>query len=113
MAHFLGTNEYMILLAVLHLGDAAWGATILQELEEATGRAPSSGSLSTTLDRLEEKGLVRSSYEEGAPDRGGRPRRVVAVTAAGHAELAATRQAFRRLESNLPDRPGSLGVGKA
>lgn len=101
MAHFLGTTEQMILLAVLRLGADAYGAAILEELETATGRAPSSGSLSTTLDRLEAKGLVSSSYREGDDSRGGRPRRVVALTREGRTELAATRKALRTLADGL------------
>ena len=113
MAHFLGTTEYMILLAVLRLEAEAYGAAILQQLEDATGRAPSSGSLSTTLDRLEGKGLITSSYEEGGSDRGGRPKRVVTVTEAGREELAATREAFRRLGTGVPLGADVLGTGAA
>jgi len=108
MAHFLGTTEYMILLAVVRLGEEAYGAAILDELERAAGRAPSSGSLSTALDRLEEKGLVTSAYEEGTSDRGGRPRRVMTVTERGRDEIEATRMAFQRLRAGVPDAPGSL-----
>jgi PadR family transcriptional regulator, regulatory protein PadR len=108
MAHFLGTTEYMILLAIVRLEGGAYGAAILDELERAVGRAPSSGALSTALDRLETKGLVTSSYEEGAPSRGGRPRRVTTLTPTGWTELSSTVEAFRRLRSGLPDAPDSL-----
>lgn len=97
MGHFLGTNEHMILLAVLRLGEGAYGAAILDELRSATGRAPSSGALSTTLDRLEKKGLLTSGYEQGDESRGGHPRRMITLTAAGRAELRATQEAFRAL----------------
>ena len=101
MGHFLGTNEHMILLAVVRLGEGAYGASILDELRHATGRAPSSGSLSTTLDRLEAKGLVESRYVDGDAGRGGHPRRVVGLTAPGRAELRATEAAFRGLRTDL------------
>lgn len=107
MAHFLGTTEYMILLAIVRLGEEAYGAAILDEIESAAGRAPSSGSLSTALDRLEAKGLVTSRYEGGAPNRGGRPRRVMTITDAGRREMSATLEAFGRLRSGLPEAPGT------
>ena len=104
MSHFLGTTEQMILLAVLRLGDRAYGATILDVLESTAGRAPSSGALSTTLDRLERKGLVVSRYDEGDARRGGRPKRAVSLTEAGRMALDDTREALRRLEADaLPD----------
>lgn len=104
---FLGTNEYMVMLAIVHLGSDAYGAAIVELLGKITGRAPSSGSLSTTLDRMEAKRLVVSRYEPGADSRGGRPRRVVALTVAGEAELEATDQALRRLRRNQALREGT------
>ena len=101
MGHFLGTNEHMILLSVVRLAEGAYGASILDELRDATGRGPSSGSLSTTLDRLEAKGLIQSGYEEGDASRGGHPRRIVGLTAAGRAELRKTEAAFRGLRGEL------------
>lgn len=103
MGQFLGTLEHLILLAVLRLGDDAYGNAILDELETSTGRAPSSGSLSTTLDRLEHKGLLTSRYAEATPGRGGRPKRVVRITAQGRRELRATQQAVLRLSEDLPE----------
>jgi DNA-binding PadR family transcriptional regulator len=106
MGHFLGTTEHMVLLAIIRRGGKAHGAAILETLESAAGRAPSSGALSTTLDRLEENGLIQSSYQTGGSRRGGRPKRIATVTAAGRARLAATRAAFRKLQ----DRPQVEGA---
>jgi PadR family transcriptional regulator PadR len=71
----LGEFEQVVLLAILRLDDDAYGVTIRSEIATCTGREPAPGALYTTLDRLEEKGLVRSRMGEPTPERGGRPKR--------------------------------------
>lgn len=91
---YLGEFEQMVLLCILRLGDDAYGLAIRNELKDVAGRRPSSGSLYTTLDRLERKGLLDSRAGEDAvsvPARGGRRRRYVRVTPAGEALLSASR----------------------
>ena len=56
----LGEFEHIVLLAILRLGDNAYGVTIRNEIQERTGREPAPGALYTTLDRLEDKGLLTS-----------------------------------------------------
>jgi len=85
----LGEFEYLLLTAAARLGDDAYGAAIRQEIEAATGRRCSIGALYTTLDRLEAKGLVKTWMGEATPQRGGRPKRMVQVTAEGTREAAA------------------------
>ena len=87
----------MILLAIVRLGDGAYGTSIIEALEGATGRAPSSGSLSTSLDRMEAKGLVTSRYVKGGHARGGHPRRVVRLNPSGKVALQRTGAALRWL----------------
>ena len=79
----LGEFEYLMLSAATRLGEAAYGVSIRQEIETATGQACSTGSLYTTLDRLETKGLVKTWMGDPTPQRGGRPKRMVRVTAKG------------------------------
>ena len=88
---FLGEFEQMVLLSVLRLGDEAYGLGVKDELEEVAGRSPSSGSLYTTVDRLERKGLLASRAGESSSERGGRPRRYLKVTPQGMEALAETR----------------------
>jgi PadR family transcriptional regulator PadR len=56
----LGEFEQIVLLAILRLGDNAYGVTISAEITACTGRVPAPGALYTTLDRLEDKGLLNS-----------------------------------------------------
>jgi DNA-binding PadR family transcriptional regulator len=79
----LGEFEYLLLSAAARLGEDAYGAAIRQEIEEATGRPCSLGALYTTLDRLEEKGFLATRMGDPTPQRGGRPKRMVRVTAEG------------------------------
>ena len=97
----LGEFEHLVLLAILRLGDAAYAPAILEELEERTGRVPSPGSMYVTLDRLEQKGLLRSRLADADGERAGRPRRYVSVTAYGVRELRSSRTALLKLWRGL------------
>jgi DNA-binding PadR family transcriptional regulator len=97
----LGQFEQVVLLAILRLGDAAYAPAILDEIEARTGRPPSPGSMYVTLDRLEEKGLLRSRLVDADGERAGRPRRYVSVTAYGVRELRASRTALLSLWHGL------------
>jgi PadR family transcriptional regulator PadR len=79
----LGEFEYLLLTAAARLGDRAYGAAIRQEIETATEERCSIGALYTTMDRLEEKGLLKTWMGEATPERGGRAKRMVRVTAKG------------------------------
>lgn len=79
----LGEFEYLMLTAASRLGDQAYGAAIRQQIETATGAACSIGALYTTLDRLERKGFIKTWMGDPSPERGGRPKRMVRVTAKG------------------------------
>jgi PadR family transcriptional regulator PadR len=108
MATSLGTLELSALLAVARLGDAAYGLAVRQDLSDRAGREYSVGAIYTTLQRLEDKGLLTSRASEPLPIRGGRSRRHFRVTGAG---ARAIRDAERQAASmwagvgNLGTRP--------
>jgi PadR family transcriptional regulator, regulatory protein PadR len=79
----LGEFEYLLIAAAVRLGDDAYGAAIRQEIERSTGRRCSIGALYTTLDRLEIKGFLKTWMGDATPQRGGRAKRMVRVTAKG------------------------------
>ena len=85
----LGEFEYLLLSAVARLAEDAYGAAIRQEIETATGCRCSIGALYTTLDRLEAKGFITTWMGEATPQRGGRPKRMVRITARGIEEATA------------------------
>jgi DNA-binding PadR family transcriptional regulator len=97
----LGEFEQIVLLAVLRLGDQAYGVTILGEIAARTGRNPSPGALYTTLHRMEDKGLVTFRDGSPTPERGGRAKRFVTVTREGRNALASAQSAYRSLLEGL------------
>jgi PadR family transcriptional regulator, regulatory protein PadR len=97
----LGELEQMILLAILRLRDHAYGVTIRAELAAQAGRTVAPGALYTTLDRLEAKGQIASHMSDPTPQRGGRAKRHVTVTAAGRQALNRARTAYERLLDGL------------
>jgi DNA-binding PadR family transcriptional regulator len=97
----LGEFEQVVLLAILRLGDDAYGVSIRREIADRTEREPAPGALYTTLDRLEEKGLVASKYGDPTPERGGRAKRYFTVTGAGVRAVARAQRAFQRLMEGL------------
>jgi PadR family transcriptional regulator PadR len=103
---YLGEFEHLVLLAILRLGDAAYAPGILSELERQTGRPPSAGSVYVTLDRLEAKGLIKSRLTSHSAERGGRPRRYLALTARGVRELQHSRTSLLRMWDGLEERLG-------
>ena len=98
---YLGEFEQLILLAILRLRDGAYGVTIRAELANRTGRNIAPGALYTTLDRLETKGLIASRMSDPTPQRGGRAKRKVTVTAAGLEAVTRAVQAYERLLDGL------------
>ena len=99
MRDHLGEFEQLVLLAVLRLGDDAYGVPIRREIEERTGRSLTVGALYRTLDRLEEKSYLSSSFSDPTPERGGRSKRYFRLKPAGMRALADSRQALEAMWS--------------
>lgn len=100
---FLGEFEHFVLATALRLG-RGYGAELIRELEERTGRQVQGGALYATLDRLESKGYVVSEMGQSDPLRGGRPKRFVQVTPQGLRALAEHREALLRVWEGMEAR---------
>lgn len=100
---YLGEFEQLLLLAILRLGSEAYALEIARELDVRAGRSVSRGALYTSLDRLEDKGLLRWKPAAGTPARNGVPRRLYTVTAAGLTTLRASRSTLRRMWRGLEE----------
>lgn len=92
----LGDLEHQVLLATLRLADRAYSVSVVLEIEERTGREVSQAAVFIALRRLEDKGLLRSRFQE-EPDAPGRERRYFAPTAAGMEKLREMRRALKSL----------------
>jgi DNA-binding PadR family transcriptional regulator len=80
---YLGEFEHIVLLALVRLGDDAYGVTVRQEIELRTQRTASIGAVYATLDRMEAKGLVQSRIGEPTSARGGRAKRHFRIASHG------------------------------
>jgi PadR family transcriptional regulator PadR len=103
---YLGDLELMVLLAVIRLGDDAYGVTISQEIERQSGREAALGTIYAALDRLEDKGLVSSELGNPTPERGGRAKRYFRITEAGVRAAREARKALTNLWQGLRELEG-------
>jgi PadR family transcriptional regulator, regulatory protein PadR len=98
---YLGDFEHLVLLAVIRLRDAGYGLAIREEIVQRTARDVSTGAVYTTLDRLEGKGLLRSSVEQGTVARDKRVRRRYEITLAGRDAVSAAQHDIRAMSRGL------------
>jgi PadR family transcriptional regulator, regulatory protein PadR len=99
---YLTDFELMLLLAILRVGDEAYGVPIAREIESLGERTIMLGTVYTGLDRLEANGLVSSSVGAPTPERGGRAKRYFRVTPSGMKAVRQAKRAFIRLWSGVP-----------
>jgi DNA-binding PadR family transcriptional regulator len=105
---YLGEFELVVMLAVIRLGEGAYGVPVYREIEEQTGRGAAFGTVYATLDRLERKGLVRSDLGDPTPERGGRAKRYFRATAKGLRLVRQARQVLTKLWCGLPELEGGM-----
>jgi DNA-binding PadR family transcriptional regulator len=101
MAEILGAFEQAVLLAIVRLGDDAYGRAVLHEVQIRLDREVAAGAVHATLDRLENKGLVSSRLGAGTPIRAGRPRRFYRLRPKGVRALNDARAAVDALWRGL------------
>lgn len=104
--HYLGEFELLVMLAVIRLGEGAYGVPILRAIEEETGRDVAYGTVYSTLERLQKKRLLRSHLGDATPERGGRAKRYFRVTASGLRTVRETKESLTRLWRGLPELEG-------
>lgn len=97
----LGEFEQIVMLALLRLGNDAYGATVCAEIETRSGRGVSVSAVHTTLERLEQKGLVRSRIGDPTPQRGGKRKRHYEMAALGVKALQASYRSIRNMADGL------------
>ena len=98
---YLGEFEHIVLLALMRLGDDAYGVTVRREIERRTHRDVSIGAVYATLDRMEAKHLVTSRVGEPTASRGGRAKRHFQITKLGIKAVNRTHKALRSMSDGL------------
>ncbi len=102
MASPLAEFELLVMLAALRLGpEAAYTVSIADDIRDRTGRAVRRANVFTALQRLEERGLVATRLGAPRAERGGRPPRLVTVTAPGLAAVRTTTTAIQAMTAGL------------
>lgn len=101
----LGGFQQLVLLAILRLGEDAYGAAIQREIEDTAGRSVSISTIYVTLERLQARGLVSSWMGEPTQVRGGRSKRFYELTEAGASTLHATREQLERMWRGVETEP--------
>ena len=106
----LAEFELLVMLAALRLGaEEAYTVSIADDIRRKTGRSVRRANVYTTLQRLETKGLVSTRLGEPRPERGGKPRRLVALEPDGIAAVRSTTAAIRAMAAELDDAIGGAG----
>ncbi len=99
----LGEFEELVLLTIAALVNDAYSVAICDELEKSTGRSAKLGVVHAVLNRLEEKGLVKSKLGEATSTRGGKRKRFYSITNGGKAALIKSKELRDELWSKIPD----------
>ena len=105
---FLGGFELLVLLALVRLGDEAYGVPISEAIEHSSGRPVSIGSVYVTLDRLAKKGLVSSRLGEPTAERGGRAKTYFRITTAGLRGVQQEQRTLTGLWNGVPRLRGGI-----
>lgn len=99
----LGEFEEVVLLTIAALMSEAYSVAICDELEKNLGRPAKLGVVHAVLNRLEDKGYVKSKLGEATSKRGGKRKRFYTVTNGGKAALIRSREIRDQLWSRIPE----------
>ena len=99
----LGEFEEIVLLTIAALVNEAYSVAICDELEKSIGRPAKLGVVHAVLNRLEDKGFVKSKLGEATSTRGGKRKRYYTITNGGKAALIRARDLRNQLWSRIPE----------
>ena len=99
---FLGHFELMVLLALMRLGEEAYGVPITHEIEEHCGREVAVASVYAALQRLQAKGFVAARVGEPTAERGGKAKRYFQITGKGLREVRSAQRSLSGLWKGIP-----------
>ncbi len=106
----LADFELHVMLAAFRLGpEEAYTVSLADDIQRKTGRSVRRANVYTTLQRLEAKGFVSTRLGDPRPERGGKPRRLVALEPDGITALRSTTAAIRVMAAELEDLIGEAG----
>jgi PadR family transcriptional regulator len=97
----LGEFEQLVILALVRLGDRAYGVPIREEILRRADRHVTLATVYKTLERLEAKGYVSSTVGEPTAERGGRRKKYYRPEPLGRRALQQSIAALRRMSAGL------------
>ena len=100
-APIVGEFEHFVLLALVRLGNGAYGAAIRREIIQRTGRDAAGGTVYMTLGRLEKKKMIVSYVGVPTAERGGRRRRHYLIDVEGQKALGRAYRAFTAMAEGI------------
>ena len=98
----LGEFEELVLLTTAILHESAYGISVMQEIENQTNRKINISAVHTALDRLENKGLLKSHLGGATNVRGGRRKRYFNISTLGISTLQEARDLRNALYNQIP-----------
>ncbi len=98
----LGEFEEIVILAIAILNNEAYSVAIKDEIESRLSRSVIMGALHTALNRLEDKGYLRSFAGEGTEERACRPKRYFEITAMGKKAMIHAKETRDELWRAIP-----------
>jgi len=101
--NYLSRPEELVLLAIWKMENEPYGVNIRNFVSELTGKYWSVGSIYVPLDRLENKGFLRSKLSHPTPERGGKSKRYYEITKEGLKELEEIRKIYLAAWENMPN----------
>ena len=101
--NYLGEFEELVLLSVAALVDDAYGVSILQYIEQETGRNVNISAVHEVLKRLQRKGYLKSKMGGATQERGGRRKRFFQLTVSGRKTLEEAMKLKLQLYKQVPN----------
>src|SRR3984957_16778828 len=109
MPESVGQFEQIILTSILSLREEAYGVSIHEKAARlAAPKNVSLGAVYVTLDRLEDKGLIKSWLSDPTPERGGRSKRFYRLEALGERALQESTATSKRIWEAVAEIWGDL-----
>jgi DNA-binding PadR family transcriptional regulator len=99
---YLGEFEELVLILVAALGEDAYGAAIVVEIENKLNRNVNVSGVHVALYRLQDKGLIKSKFGGETNERGGRRKRIYTITHAGMSMLRTMQESRLQLWQMVP-----------
>ena len=106
----VGEFELLVLLALLRLGNGAFGAAIHREILARTDRDLPASAVYVTLERLETKRMVCSYTGNPTKQRGGRRRKHYLLDTAGQRAVVRAYRTFGAMTAGIQQELDALAI---